>query len=60
MAGKDRLPERFVLKTAVETVARFHDSWSSESRNLPLSKDIVGMIEKHVRKVPIAGVGRIS
>jgi serine/threonine-protein kinase HipA len=54
LAGKARLPEKLVLDTAAETVERFHESWRSEKKNLPLSKTIVESIENHVKKVPIA------
>jgi len=60
MAGKARLPERLVLGTAAETVARFHDAWRSEVGNLPLSKAIVDTIETHIRKVPIASAVRFA
>ncbi len=55
MAGKARLPEKLVLSTAAETVARFRDIWSTESKNLPLPTGLIDTIEKHVKKVPIAG-----
>ena len=54
MAGKARLPEKLVLDTARETVARFHDVWRTEKDNLPLTKDMIGTIEKHIQTVPIA------
>jgi serine/threonine-protein kinase HipA len=54
MAGKARLPEKLVLDTAAETVARFHEVWRAEKKNLPLSKELINTIEKHVKTVPIA------
>ena len=33
-AGKARLPEKLVLDTAVETVARFHETWNTEKKKL--------------------------
>jgi serine/threonine-protein kinase HipA len=54
LAGKARLPEKLVLDTAAETVARFHETWSTEKKNLPLSKELIATIEKHVKTVPIA------
>jgi serine/threonine-protein kinase HipA len=54
LARKARLPEKLVLDTAVETVARFHEVWNAEKKNLPLSKELIVTIEKHVETVPIA------
>ena len=54
LAAKARLPEKLVLDTAAETVARFHETWSAEKRNLPWSKELIATIEKHVNTVPIA------
>jgi serine/threonine-protein kinase HipA len=54
LADKARLPEKLVLDTAAETVARFHATWKSEKGNLPLSRDLVAAIEAHVKVVPIA------
>ena len=54
IAGKSRLPEKLVLDTAAETVARFHDVWRTEKKNLPLSKDLISTIERHIKTVPIA------
>jgi serine/threonine-protein kinase HipA len=54
LAGKARLPEKLVLDAATETVARFHETWASERKNLPLSKELIETVENHVKKVPIA------
>jgi len=54
LAGKARLPEKLVLDAASETVARFHETWKAENKNLPLSKELIETIESHVKKVPIA------
>jgi serine/threonine-protein kinase HipA len=43
-----------VLDTAAETVARFHETWRAEKKNLPLSKELIATIEMHVKTVPIA------
>jgi serine/threonine-protein kinase HipA len=56
MAGKARLPERLVLEAAAETVMRFHEAWQAEKNNLPLSKEIVETVERHMKTVPIANV----
>jgi serine/threonine-protein kinase HipA len=57
LAGKARLPEKLVLHTAAETVARFHEAWRAEKKHLPLSRDLIDTIERHVRTVPIAQAG---
>lgn len=54
MAGKARLPEKLVLDTAAETVELFHDVWRQEKNNLPLTKDMIGTVEKQIQVVPIA------
>ncbi len=54
MAGKARLPEKLVLDTAKETVAKFQEVWRSEKRNLPLTKKMIEDIDAHIGKVPIA------
>ena len=54
LAGKARLPERLVLRTAAETVALFHQQWKPEARNLPLTRDVVAAVEHQLRIVPLA------
>jgi serine/threonine-protein kinase HipA len=54
LARKARLPEKLVRDTPAATVARFHEAWSTEKKNLPLSRDLIATIEKHVKTVPIA------
>jgi serine/threonine-protein kinase HipA len=54
LARKARLPEKLVLDTAAETVARFHEAWKAEKKHLPLSRDLISTIERHVKTVPIA------
>lgn len=54
LAGKARLPEKLVLDTAKETVARFHEVWKAEKTNLALSAKLIEVIEAHVKIVPIA------
>jgi serine/threonine-protein kinase HipA len=54
LAAKARLPEKLVVDTAIETVARFRDVWSSEKNHLPLSTDLIKKIDDHIQKVPIA------
>jgi serine/threonine-protein kinase HipA len=54
LAARARLPETLVLDTARETVALFHDYWNAEKKNLPLHKDVISTVEKHLKKIPIA------
>lgn len=54
LAAKALLPEKLVLDTARETVARFHAHWQAEKKNLPLSEDVITAIEAHLRTIPIA------
>jgi serine/threonine-protein kinase HipA len=54
MAGKARLPEKLVLDTAEETVAKFQEVWGREKRNLALTKKMIENIDAHIGKIPIA------
>ena len=54
LAAKARLPEKTVLDTARETVARFHQHWSAEKKNLPLTSVMIEAIDHHVKTVPLA------
>lgn len=54
MAGKARLPEKLVLDTAKETVAKFQGVWRSEKRNLPIKKTMVDNIDAYISRIPIA------
>jgi serine/threonine-protein kinase HipA len=53
MAARARLPEKFVLDTARETAALFHQHWEAEKKNLPLSAALIDAIETHVKKIPL-------
>ena len=54
LAAKARLPEKLVLDTARETVARFHEHWQNEKANLPLGAAVIEAIEKQLKIVPLA------
>jgi serine/threonine-protein kinase HipA len=58
-SAKALLAEKLVLDTARETVALFHQHWSAEKTNLPLSSAVVRAIEDHVRTIPIAGASAL-
>lgn len=54
LAAKARLPEKAVLETAKETVARFQQAWAAEKKNLPQPKAVTEAIDDHLKKLPIA------
>ena len=54
LAAKARLPEKLVLDTAAATVDGFRTLWAIEKAHLPLSKDSVAAIDKHIETVPLA------
>lgn len=54
LSAKSLLPQKLVLDTARETVSLFHQHWSAEKKNLPLSAAVVRAVEDHIRKVPVA------
>jgi serine/threonine-protein kinase HipA len=53
LAGKACVPEKLVRDTAAETVARFHEAWRAERKNLPLWKELIETIDKHVATIPL-------
>lgn len=53
LSAKANLPKRLVLDTAKETVALFMERWEAERTNLPLRKDVVEAIDKHLTTLPI-------
>lgn len=54
LAAKAGLPEKLVLDTAKETVARFREAWKKESGHLPLNTHSIRTIEKNVKAVKLA------
>ncbi|WP_425270456.1 type II toxin-antitoxin system HipA family toxin [Marinobacterium iners] len=53
LAAKAMLPEKWVLDTAKETVAGFHEVWAKEKAHLPLTQSMIAAIERHLRTIPI-------
>lgn len=53
LSAKAMLPEKTVLDAAHETAELFRNNWESEKNNLPLRKDHIKAIEKHMKTVPI-------
>jgi serine/threonine-protein kinase HipA len=57
LAAKALLPERLVLGTARETVARFLDVWRAEKKHLWLSTDVVDAVDRNIALVPLVKEG---
>lgn len=53
LAAKAALPEKLVIYTARETVARFHEKWQSEKNNLPMTAEVRDVTEAHTHKLPL-------
>ena len=53
LAAKAMLPEKLVLDTAKQTVEGFYEIWAKEKTHLPLTKDMIDAIDKHLRDVPL-------
>ena len=56
LAAKAMLPERLVLDTARETVALFHQHWRAEKTHLPLPANVVLVIDKHLKTIPLTAL----
>ena len=54
LAAKARLPSKLVLDTARETVALFHQHWTAAKANLPLAKNVIDAVERHLKTIPMA------
>lgn len=54
LAGKAHLPEKPVLDTAKDTVARFQEVWAKEKAHLPQADHVTKAIDAHVAKLPLA------
>ncbi|MEZ5896977.1 MAG: HipA domain-containing protein [Parvularculaceae bacterium] len=52
-AAKARLPEKFVVDTARETVQAFDDLWAKAKKELGMSKALIAALEKHRKIVPL-------
>ncbi len=56
LAAKAKLPGKLVLDTALETVERFHAAWRTHKTGLGLPQKTVGLIDEHIKRVPLAAV----
>ena len=57
LSAKAALPTALVLATARETVGLFLEKWEAEKRNLPMRKDVIEAIDKHLHKLQIVADG---
>ena len=53
-AARSAIPERLAVGVVTETVARFRDIWSAESRHLGLSAAGTKAIDRHIDLLPVA------
>jgi serine/threonine-protein kinase HipA len=54
LAAKAQLPEKLVLDAVNQTVSAFHETWQSDQKNLPLTKEAINAINKNLARLPIA------
>jgi serine/threonine-protein kinase HipA len=52
-AAKAGLPEKPVLDTARETVARFLDAWTAEKSHLPQDRRVTSRLDAHLERLPL-------
>lgn len=57
LAAKAKLPEKLVLDTAEDVVARFHVAWKEQKTRLGLPAAAIETIEVHVKRIPLAVKG---
>ena len=53
-ASKAKLPEKVTVDAALETVERFRNIWPKLKGELPMHKDVITAVEKHIETIPIA------
>lgn len=53
LAGKARIPEKLVLRTAKETVVRFMDLWHGENDIQSISPKTVGPVNELLGRIPL-------
>ncbi len=53
LAAKSSIPKKLVLDTAMETVELFHQIWTAEKKNLPMTANVRKAIETHLATIPI-------
>lgn len=53
LSAKANLPKKLVLDTAKETISLFMERWETEKANLPMHKDVVETIDKHLTNLAV-------
>jgi len=53
LAAKAKLPEKLVIDTALETVEKFNSVWKKEKYHLTISNEVVKIIDKHIKTIPL-------
>ena len=53
LANKARISDALVIKTAEETVERFHQIWKTEKANLPIHQNVLKAVERNIEKIPL-------
>lgn len=53
LAAQAALPRKLVIDTAKETVAVFMDQWAKEKSHLPMDREVLNIIDKHLQGLPI-------
>lgn len=53
LSAKANLPRKLVIDTARETVSLFMERWTPEKAHLPMHKDVVDTIDRHLTTLPI-------
>jgi serine/threonine-protein kinase HipA len=54
LAAKAKLPEKLVVDAALQTVDRFHETWRQLKKELGLSSKVIGLMEDHIKRIPLA------
>ena len=54
LAGRAGIPKTLVLDVAKETTELFHQHWQAEKNHLPIYRDAVVKIDRHLAVVPFA------
>lgn len=54
LAGKAQLPEKLILDTARDTVARFREVWAREKLHLPMGDNVRDAIDALLPRIPLA------
>lgn len=53
LVAKARLPQKILIDTAVETVARFREEWSDAKKTLPIARPVAKAIDAHLKSLAL-------